>query len=1218
VNYIYADESGEVRDRNAEHDNVMYVIRLYSRAQKRVKFPISGNANVRVIVQTDGSYPIVLHDSSNVLTNTVISLNLPSEAWVTLRIYAYFGQDSEIKFGKGIGTAINNWETADVVPPTVPSWAPTPTATGWLDEKAGTTQVTLNWYKNREEDIGGYNIYRYEYETTDMTVHTEIHDSVSSNTFSIESTVATGTVAPAPTPTQLGWTDDNAEDWSTNRWTGYLARLATGTLDGKQRPVKSSDGSSLSLSDYFPAVPASGDEYEIIGDLTFKVPTGNKIKLGSDATELTVESTMFVDRNLALNSDFLDRTVNDFDNWTEQNALADQTDYLYNNVAYKGNVSSTYSFVVSADYIDVDEDVSHTLSWATILLSGSDYARADIECYSTANALLGTLQYTDMSADDTDWTRHSFTVYPSGAGTTYEWPDDTDKVKLKLWASASLSGSTSRCFDGVLFEWGESASPYHRHTSPATWVRVDQAIPVGVNPGDAVKILRYSGQFRRQADATDKEIVEWIDTTVAPSTEYAYSIASYDIYGNVSTKSSSQSVTSGDTGSPAVVSGVSGSTRGRSVGITWKNPADTDIHGVNIYDNDTGDLILAKRVFTPSATERAVLGEVTDGASAMHYRVESFDKLGNTGTSVLITVSTTGPMSTGSVYACPTIKGKLYFDDATAYIEQDGSTNLAFTDSVAGTHLLDNLADLTENETVSGTWMFSTNLGLGTLTPQAQLHIEGSVPGAVFFDSDSAIGGSNPAWLLRAQNDGTVRLQTTSDYNTYTTRFFFYRNGGLGLGGVTSLTARLTVLYNSNTPIVDLRGTNAYNHDLKWTDTSSDEQWIWSHRSHANGNRFEAWHYTGGGWLGSPAISFATDNKVGINRTGANAFLHVAGDGIFETPDDSANLTVWQNCATPSGNLLNLQAGTGGADAFKVDISGNVTAIGTVDGLNLAEHNHAGGGGEGVQVSHSALLDTGADDHHNKLHTIASASDHDWYGAGAPASNGQIPIWSNDNSYWYAGDHGDMSGKGDDDHTQYLLASGGRGLAGDWDAGAHKITAEQFAADIADGTTPFEVTSTTKVSNLNVDRVDNFHANGSPTSGNLYPLDGSAKFPFTVLYASHAAVANYLLRLDASAEIPNSALKTGSGNGLDADQVDGKDSSDLLLVDGSQPLTANWDAGAYQIDADEFYADTRIHLHPQNSAPASLSDGDMWVEVVGSSHVLKIRLWSTTVTVASS
>ncbi len=70
-------------------------------------------------------------------------------------------------------------------------------------------------------------------------------------------------------------------------------------------------------------------------------------------------------------------------------------------------------------------------------------------------------------------------------------------------------------------------------------------------------------------------------------------------------------------------------------------------------------------------------------------------------------------------------------------------------------------------------------------------------------------------------------------------------------------------------------------------------------------------------------------------------------------------------------------------------------------------------------------------------------------------------------------DHGaDLTGLGDDDHPQYLLADGSRALSANWDAGSFKITAEQLAADIATGTAPLIIASTTKVVNLNVDLLD--------------------------------------------------------------------------------------------------------------------------------------------------
>lgn len=56
--------------------------------------------------------------------------------------------------------------------------------------------------------------------------------------------------------------------------------------------------------------------------------------------------------------------------------------------------------------------------------------------------------------------------------------------------------------------------------------------------------------------------------------------------------------------------------------------------------------------------------------------------------------------------------------------------------------------------------------------------------------------------------------------------------------------------------------------------------------------------------------------------------------------------------------------------------------------------------------------------------------------------------------------------------ASYMLLDGTRPLTGNWDAGSWKITAETLESDIATGTAPFTVASTTKVTNLNSDLLD--------------------------------------------------------------------------------------------------------------------------------------------------
>jgi hypothetical protein len=54
----------------------------------------------------------------------------------------------------------------------------------------------------------------------------------------------------------------------------------------------------------------------------------------------------------------------------------------------------------------------------------------------------------------------------------------------------------------------------------------------------------------------------------------------------------------------------------------------------------------------------------------------------------------------------------------------------------------------------------------------------------------------------------------------------------------------------------------------------------------------------------------------------------------------------------------------------------------------------------------------------------------------------------------------------------YLKKDGSKALTADWDAGSFKIIAETFESDVAIGTAPFIVSSTTLVNNLNCDLLD--------------------------------------------------------------------------------------------------------------------------------------------------
>lgn len=58
------------------------------------------------------------------------------------------------------------------------------------------------------------------------------------------------------------------------------------------------------------------------------------------------------------------------------------------------------------------------------------------------------------------------------------------------------------------------------------------------------------------------------------------------------------------------------------------------------------------------------------------------------------------------------------------------------------------------------------------------------------------------------------------------------------------------------------------------------------------------------------------------------------------------------------------------------------------------------------------------------------------------------------------------------DMTGILKSDGSVALSANWDAGAHEIRAETLESDVATGTAPLTIASTTKVANLNADKLD--------------------------------------------------------------------------------------------------------------------------------------------------
>ena len=147
-------------------------------------------------------------------------------------------------------------------------------------------------------------------------------------------------------------------------------------------------------------------------------------------------------------------------------------------------------------------------------------------------------------------------------------------------------------------------------------------------------------------------------------------------------------------------------------------------------------------------------------------------------------------------------------------------------------------------------------------------------------------------------------------------------------------------------------------------------------------------------------------------------------------------------------------------------------------------------------------------------------------------------------------------------NSQYVFT-----LSNDRDAYfSDDVSADRFFSTIGTGTSPFTVTSTTKVSNLNADQVD------GESASDFIAVNG------TRALSANWDAGNYEIRSNtfesdvASGTAPFTIASTTKVSNLNSDMVDGYSASDFLFENGTNPLTANWDAGAFKITASKFAA----------------------------------------------
>lgn len=88
-----------------------------------------------------------------------------------------------------------------------------------------------------------------------------------------------------------------------------------------------------------------------------------------------------------------------------------------------------------------------------------------------------------------------------------------------------------------------------------------------------------------------------------------------------------------------------------------------------------------------------------------------------------------------------------------------------------------------------------------------------------------------------------------------------------------------------------------------------------------------------------------------------------------------------------------------------------------------------------------------------------------------------------------------------------ILADGTVELTADWDAGAHEIRAETLESDVATGTAPLTIASTTLVTNLNADQLDGYDYDDLPAWDNVLIVSASGA-PYTSIQSAHDAASS--------------------------------------------------------------------------------------------------------------
>ncbi|NIZ93486.1 fibronectin type III domain-containing protein [Kineococcus rubinsiae] len=235
----------------------------------------------------------------------------------------------------------------------------------------------------------------------------------------------------------------------------------------------------------------------------------------------------------------------------------------------------------------------------------------------------------------------------------------------------TTTASLTALVNGTPYSYSIAAVDTAGNTSTASAVvvvtpvdRTPPAVPTGLSavPGDTTAVLTWNPVADADLDhyvlmdaggavvaTVPKGTTTRTVTGLTNGSTYAYRIVSVDLVGNVSTPSSSVSVTPQDRTPPATPLGVTGLAGDTTATVSWNEVADGDLLQYVVL-GPTGTVLRT----VPRGTTTAQFTGLTNG-TAYPYRVAAVDNAGNTSTpSATVTVTprdSTPPAAPTGVYA---------------------------------------------------------------------------------------------------------------------------------------------------------------------------------------------------------------------------------------------------------------------------------------------------------------------------------------------------------------------------------------------------------------------------------------------------------------------------------------------------------------------------------------------------------------------------------------